>query len=657
MTETELHRHVVGVVETDDELVLTLAKGQSVEAQSDETTETSEGRDIPLDSDDAIPAVDTADDNRHGRRAVVLEFDRAGISSTERRVQIAVSSEEPVERAFGAEVLDHSAQAINLEFLGSGRAPLLLDHDARQQIGVVEEVTIGADRRLRAAVRFGKGVLADEVFQDIVDGIRANISVGYVIDKMSKEEGEDGTVYRATKWTPLEVSVVSIPADTSVGVGRARIIEPPVPKENEMEQVNIEEVRAEAADQARAEAVKTSKEILALGAKHSRRDFAEDAIGKGYSIEQFRGALLEEIGHDKPLEIKEPDISPREERQFSFLRAINAASTNDWRGAGYEREVSDEIANQLGRSPKGFFVPAAAWGQRNIIVGANADGGFLKPTDHYGNEFIAALRGRLVTAGLGARIMSGLKGDVSIPKISAGVAAAFVGEGSAVAEQNQTFAAVTLAPKTLGAFTDISRKLMAQSDPSAEMVVRDDLLSALAAKLEDVTIEGDGSNEPTGITKTSGIGSVAIGTNGGVPSWASITNLVKEVEVDNAVIADSSAFLTNPKVKAKLANTAKGSGDSVMILDAPWNELYGYPMAITTHVPSDLTKGSTSGSCSAMIFGDFSQLMMGFWSAPDILVDPYTGGSAGNTRVIVMQDVDVAVRHAQSFAAVLDYTT
>jgi HK97 family phage major capsid protein len=117
------------------------------------------------------------------------------------------------------------------------------------------------------------------------------------------------------------------------------------------------------------------------------------------------------------------------------------------------------------------------------------------------------------------------------------------------------------------------------------------------------------------------------------------------------------AYLTNPKVKAKLASTAKGSGDSVMIMEAPWDRLYGYPMGITTHVPSDLTKGSTSGTCSAMIFGDFSQLMMGFWSSPDVLVDPYTGGSAGNTRVIVLQDVDVAVRHAQSFAAVLDYTT
>ena len=424
-----------------------------------------------------------------------------------------------------------------------------------------------------------------------------------------------------------------------------------------MEQVNVEEVRAEAAAEARAELAKSTGEILALGAKHNRRDLAEAAIGKGHTVEQFRGELLEVIGNAKPLEVAEPDIQKSEEREFSFLRAIRASATGDWRDAGYEREVSDEIAKQSNRTPKGFFAPASAWGQRNIIAGVNADGGFLKPTDHYGNEFISALRSRLVVGGLGVSVMSGLQGDISIPKISAGVSATFVGEGSAVSEVNQTFAAVTLAPKTLGAFTDISRKLMAQSDPSAEAVVRNDLLNAVAGKLEDVTIEGGGSNEPTGITQTAGIGSVAIGTNGGAPTFASVVNLVREVEVDNAALSDNLAFLTNPKVKAKLSTTAKGSGDSVQIMEAPWNSLYGYPVAVTSHVPSDLTKGSTSGTCSAMIFGDFSQLIMGFWSSPDVLVDPYTGGSAGNTRVIVMQDVDVAVRHAQSFAAVLDYTT
>ena len=592
-------------------------------------------------------------------RSVALE--REWLDEEKRTVRIAVSSEEPVERSFGLEVLEHSAEAINLDFLGSGRAPLLLSHQAEQQIGIIEKTEIGSDAVLRADVRFGKGALADEVFRDVVDGIRSNISVGYRIDEMSKNERDDGTVeFRAVHWTPMEASIVSIPADyVGSGVGRSATIEPTIAKENPVmeTEINIEEVRAEAAASARAEYAKATGEILALGSKHNRRDLAEAAIGKGCTVEQFRGELLDVIGNAKPLEVAEPDISPKDERQFSFLRAIHASATGDWRAAGYEREVSDEIAKQSGRSPKGFFAPGSAWGQRNLIAGTNADGGFLKGTDHLGNEFIAALRGRLVVAGLGARIMSGLQGEISIPKISAGAAAAFVGEGSAVAEVNQTFAAVTLAPKTLGAFTDISRKLMAQSDPSAEAVVRDDLLNAVAAKLEDVTIEGGGSNEPTGITGTSGIGSVAIGTNGGAPTFASVVNLVKECEIDNALMTDNLAFLMNPKVKAKLSSTAKGSGDSVMIMEAPWDSLYGYKMGVTTHVPSDLTKGSTSGTCSAMIFGDFSQLLMGFWSSPDILVDPYTGGSAGNTRVIVMQDVDVAVRHAQSFAACLDYTT
>ena len=107
-----------------------------------------------------------------------------------------------------------------------------------------------------------------------------------------------------------------------------------------------------------------------------------------------------------------------------------------------------------------------------------------------------------------------------------------------------------------------------------------------------------------------------------------------------------------------MASTAKvSSTDSVMILNEPWDSLYGYPLAVTNNVPSDLTKGTSSGVCSANIFGDFSQLMLGFFSTADVLVDPYTGGSSGAVRIRVMQEVDVAVRHAQSFAACLDYTT
>jgi len=590
-----------------------------------------------------------------------VEVRKEWLDEEKRTVQIAVSSEEPVERSFGLEILEHSAEAIDLEFLGSGRAPLLLDHDPRQQIGIIEKTEIGSDRVLRADVRFGKGALADEVFSDVVDGIRANISVGYRIDDLSKNERDDGTVeFRAVRWTPMESSIVSIPADSSVGIGRsAPVTQPSLQKEVPMEpEVNVEEVRTQAAEAERAAYSKQVTEIIALGAKHNSRDLADEAIGKGYSIEQFRGLLLEKIGDAKPLEVAEPELTPTEEKRYSLMRAIRAAATNDWRQAGFEREVSDEIAHVSGRTPKGFFVPGSAWGQRDLIAGSDADGGHLKGVDHMGSEFIEALRSRLVVSSMGARIMTGLQGDVSIPKMTAAASAGFVAENNAVSEQNQTFGELSMVPRTLGVLTDISRKLMLQSDPSAEAIVRNDLLNAVAAKIEDVAIEGSGSNEPTGITKTSGIGSVAIGTNGGAPTWASVVNLVKEVEQDNAAISDSMGYLTNSKVKAKLAGTAKvGSSDSVMILNDPWNALYGYNLGITNHVPSDLTKGSTSGTCSAMIFGDFSQVILAFWSSPDVLIDPYTNGAKGGTRICVFQDVDVGIRNAQSFAACLDYTT
>jgi len=588
------------------------------------------------------------------------------VDEAERRVQIAVSSEEPVERQFGIEVLKHTRDAINLDFFDGGRAPLLLDHDPRQQIGVVENTDIdeGAGR-LRATVRFSKSALGEEVFRDVLDGIRSNVSVGYRIENMVSDEKDDGagvTRFVVDSWTPVETSIVSIPADTSVGVGRSAPIPNIKSEAKDMTETVIDEgaVRAAAADEARADERKRVREISALAGRHQLKDIGDKAIDDGTGIDEFRAQVLNAIGDAKPLytPADQPDISEKEQRDFSLVRAIRAAANGDWSDAGYEREVSSEIARNTGREPKGFYVPAEGWGQRNIIVGTNADGGFMKGTDHLGSEFIAALRGRLEVAGLGARIMTGLQGDVAIPKISAGGTAGFVGEGSSVSEVNQTFAQVSLAPKTLGTMTDISRKLAYQSDPSAEAIIRDDLMGAVAAKIEDVCIEGDGSNEPTGVTKTSGIGSVAIGTNGGAPTWASVTALVKEVEQDNAALTDNQGFLTNPKVKHKLGGTAKvGSSDSVMILDDPWDQLYGYPIRFTTHVPSDLTKGSTSGTCSAMIFGDWSNLLIGFWSGMDVLVDPYTGGPAGNIRILVHQDLDVGVRHAQSFAACLDYTT
>jgi HK97 family phage major capsid protein/HK97 family phage prohead protease len=635
----QMDRHIQDIVETDDSVTITFGK-----------------------SDATPPVVETAgykDEDRLDRGELVFRARAADmVEEDDRRVRMSISSEEPVERSFGLEVLRHNDGAADLSRLNSGHAPLLLDHDLTKQIGVIERTYLDqSDRKLRSVVRFGKSALAQEVYQDVKDGIRSNVSIGYQIRQM-EDKRADGTV-GISSWLPYEASIVSVPADAGVGVNRnAEFIEPTIKtKEKVMSEVNHDEIREAAAEAAKRDFQKNASEIINLAVKHNRRDLADQAIGAGQSVAQFRATLLDAIGEGKPLEQSAGavDMSEKEQRSYSFIKAVRGL-VNGSGLQGLEREVSEQIAKNNGREARGFYAPDSFWGgKRDLTVGTATAGGHLVGTDHLGDQFVDALRSRLVFNELGARFMTGLKGDVAIPKLATGVSAGFVAENGATSEVNAVFSQITMSPKSLGAFTDISRLLMIQSDPSVEQIIRDDLLNAIAQKVEDVAIEGGGSNEPTGITGTTGIGSVAIGTNGGDLTWQAITDLVKEVEVDNAAInGNTLAYLTNPKVKSHMASTSKvASTDSVMLLDAPWNSLYGYDLAITNNVPSDLTKGTLS-TASAMIYGDFSQLMMGFFSTPDILIDPYSAGSTGAVRIRVMQELDIAVRHSQSFAACLD---
>jgi len=636
-----MDRHIQNIVETDDSVTITFGK-----------------------SDDTPPVVETAgykeDQDRLDRGELVFRARAADmVEEDDRRVRMSISSEEPVERSFGLEVLRHDDGAADLSRLNSGHAPLLLDHDLTKQIGVIERTYLDqADRKLRSVVRFGKSALAQEVYQDVKDGIRSNVSIGYQIRQM-EDKRADGTV-GISSWLPYEASIVSVPADAGVGVNRnAEFIEPTIKTEEKviMSEVNHDEIREAAAEAAKRDFQKNASEIINLAVKHNRRDLADQAIGAGQSVAQFRATLLDAIGEGKPLEQSAGavDMSAKEERSYSFMKAVRGL-VNGSGLQGLEREVSEQIAKNNGREARGFYAPDSFWGgKRDLTVGTATAGGHLVGTDHLGDQFVDALRARLVFSELGSRFMTGLRGDVAIPKLATGVSAGFVAENGATSEVNAVFSQITMSPKSLGAFSDVSRLLMIQSDPSVEQIVRDDLLNAIAQKIEDVAIEGGGSNEPTGIIGTAGIGSVAIGTNGGALTWDAITDLVKEVEVDNAAInGNSLAYLTNPKVKSHMASTPKvASTDSVMLMDAPWNSLYGYDLAVTNNVPSDLTKGTLT-TASAMIYGDFSQLMMGFFSTPDILIDPYTAGSTGAVRIRVMQEMDLAVRHAQSFAACLD---
>jgi HK97 family phage major capsid protein/HK97 family phage prohead protease len=609
-------------------------------------------------------------DTRVDRANVVqraISMESPGIDADARRITVGVSTEEPVQRSFGLEVIDHSAASMDLTFLRSGRAPLLLDHDMTKVIGVVEGVELDEDsRRLRAIVRFGKGSLASEVFDDCVDGIRRNISVGYELNGRVERKDDPEEYYRV-KTRPLEVSIVSIPADSSdsVGVGRSH---PPVTSPQTQERTeNMENMEPHVdVEAAKADAVRASREndksILSLAARFNRRDLGEAALGRGLSVEQFRGELLTDIEQKQALDIApmSNDVKPKEQRAYSLGALVRAQVSGDWKGAGMEREMHEEIVRRTGKESQGYYVPDFAWrsgvmttAATGAISGENITADFV-PTVQRGDLFIEALRARQVLGGLGVNYMGGLTNRIRIPRLS-GAQASFVEEAGNVTDQSQTDSSVVLEPRTFGAFVEISRLLAMESVPSIEQVIRNDLLNSMADRLEYYAINGTGSGgQPTGLLNTAGVGNLDISADGSVAdlTWADLVALVKIVEAANGVISPNAlGWLSHPAVKAKMASTAKVSGtDSIMLLNEPWNAMYGYRASFSSNVPTDLDPGDGGNDASALVFGDYSQMMIGLFNAPSILVNPYAGDKSGTVRITVLQEVDVAVRNGESFA-------
>jgi HK97 family phage major capsid protein len=573
-----------------------------------------------------------------------MEMEAKTIDEDTRRVRIAISSEEPVSRSFGMEVLEHSEEAINLSFLASGRAPLLLDHDPEKQIGVIESVDLDSSaRRLRATVRFGKGALAKEAFDDVMDGIRANISVGYAINKL---ERKDKDTYVAKSWMPMEASLVSIPADVTVGVGRSSEPSPkPVIKtdfkENPMSDQNFDIAAVEA--EARKAAQRNAAQIVELGAKHGRSDLAQKAIAEGRSIEEFRGELLDVIGSTRALEEKEIGMSQKEVKRFSLLRAIHAlANPTDRRAqeaAAFEFECSQAAAKAYGRTAQGILLPAEVL--RNWKRDLNSsDEAALFTDDFRGGDFIDALRNASSVMQAGATMLSGLSGDVKIPKKTGVASTGWISsEGGAASESEMTVGSVSMTPKTLGAFTDITRQLMIQSSLDVEALVRDDLAQSIALAIDLGALAGSGSSgQPTGIKNTGGINVVDFGAAPDlIPTYAQVVELETKVREDNA-LGNGGAYIANATMYGALKSVEKAANTAQFVVE-PGGTMNGYRTVVSNQVAS-----------GDLYFGDFrNNLLIGMFGGLDIVVDPYTASTSGTVRVVALQSCDVAVRHATAF--------
>ena len=608
-----------------------------------------------------------------------LTFDRAaGIDAEARTVELAWASEVPYRRWFGVEVLDCQPGSMRLDRLNNGGA-LLDNHDSDEQIGVVEKAWVDADKVCRALVRFSRSPEAEAMFQDVQDGIRRHVSVGYMIHKYTEEtsiaaDGSENTVCRVTDWEPYEISLVAVPADPTVGVNRAEGSEAhdtiivrsaaplpaPKPQPQIIKKVSIMEENTLRNEGVLAEQQRTAA-LLALAdtyAEFGARDLVAEFIRNGKSTEQFLNAVMGKISaqHTDARNL-EVGLSKKEIGQYSIMRAVNAVLTGDWSKAGLERSASEAVAKRTGFTPEGFFVPVEAY-NRAFTAGTAAEAGNLIQTSVLGNEFVDVLRNSLVLNSLGIRVLCGLTSNIAIPRKSAASTIASYSEIAAITASNPSTTQITMAPKRVGGQVVYSKQALIQGNPDVDMMLRDDLAQGVAVQIENLGINGTGaSNQPRGLFNFNGIGSVVGGTNGLALAWSHLVDLESACANANSEPDSKAGYLINTKVRGAAKKNVKGT-NLPFIWDAGAQPLNSYRAAVTNNVSSTGTKGSSSGVCSSAAFSsDWSDMVLGLFGGLDIVVDPYTQAGTGQVVITANQFIDVACRQPASFAAITDLLT
>lgn len=584
------------------------------------------------------------------QRAFMIK--REAINADARTVELAFSSETPVDRWYGVEILDHSPSSVMLDRLRDG-GPVLKDHDPCEHIGVVERVEIGSDRVGRAVVRFGKGEDAEEVFQDIVDGIRKHVSVGYRIHKVEVTDPDSANpTYRAVQWEPYEISIVSIPADVSVGVGRSAETEPapqpvvvvqPEKRKQKMsdETIDVGAIEKRATDAAQARV----HEILAIGeqyAEHGGKDVASRALSEGKDVAWVKDQIMSGMIEKSAANRTAPDLglTDKETRQFSMMRLIRAMTMaakgerKAWDTAGFERECSDALVKRYGDSPNGgFYVPYEVQKRDMTVAGT---GGYAVANNMLPGSFIELLRAQTVVGRAGARMLSGLKGNVEIPKqTGAGTAYLIGAEDDEITESNLTLGQLALSPKTVGAYMEISRLLQMQSDPSVDMLIMDDLAKVIGLKIDLLALNGNGAGGPVGIINTSGIGSVTATSL----DYAKTLEFQTDVAAGNALVPGC-VYITTPAKAAIIAQRQRFSNTDTPLWTG--NILEGSVLGFRGLTTTQLSDG--------LLFGDFAQLIMAEWGVLELAVDPTANFKAGITGIRAFQSFDVGVRNAAAFS-------
>lgn len=626
-------------------------------------------------------------------------------------LSMSFASETPYERWWGIEILDCSAKSVRLDRINDG-GPLLYNHDWDDLRGHHVPGSVRADgKTVRGDVRVSWDADNGRTIALIAGGHLSKTSTSYEIHSVIEQTtGKDGraverpldgrafervlvrceqnnrgdlaafrreldkaagpferptdapTTYRVVAWEILENSLVTVPADASVGIGRtaeqppAAITTPPViqllephmdKQDNQAPAVDREAIEREAMEKARKQGQTRISAIDALAKQFETfgvKDMADQAIRNGVSSEDFSKALMDHVAKRGAQWTPEIGMNPQEVKRFSVVRAIGAMMSGNWSQAGLEREASDAFAAKAKsagvqrQAENSFFLPMEVQ-RRDMTVGTASAGGNMVATDLRPQDFIELLRNATRIKELGARTISGLVGNADITKqTGAGTAYWLANEATAITESNQTVGLLQLRPKVIGAYTEVSRLLLQQSTPDADMFIMGDLAKVLGVGLDVAAINVGGSGAPVGILGTAGIGAFT-GTSLAV---AALLDAQVDVAAANA-LSTSCAYLTTPTVASLLAQRPRLTGG----VDTPlWHgnildgTVLGFRAATTNQMPA-----------GTAIFGDFSQVIFAEWGALEIAANPFANFPAGITGIRAFMTADVGVRIAGAFSA------
>jgi HK97 family phage major capsid protein/HK97 family phage prohead protease len=609
---------------------------------------------------------------------------------------LSFSSEKTVvQRWFGGEILDHSPKAVRMDFMNSGRAPLLMYHDTRQQIGVIEKANIGGDKMGHATARFGRTATAADALDNVDDGILTNTSVGYRVHSMVLDSSKDGEdIYRVTDWEPYEASLVTVPADPLVGVGRGAVLPIDAGPPGTTPEVKPEagpapasssstpEIQPPATTAARgvthvttettaaAGASAEVKPVNAVDADRERRE-AISNLCKANGIDSR--AEAEWINDpfkwtwraisDQILSIKEArtkhnptvdtalGLSRSETQRYSLFRAIrhlkNPASPKFREEARFEIECTEALAKRGNErsSESSILIPSEILVRpmapevmgRAMATQPGNKGGYMVNVENMG--FLEILRNRSVAMAMGARNLSGLTGNVMFPRQTGKSTVTWQGgEGVSVTATDQTLGQLSMTPKTAIIVTDVSEQLLRQASPSAEQFVMADLAASIAIDgVDAAVIGGTGGAQPLGIKNTTGITS---GQDASTATYAKIIAFVTTAGASNA-IRGNPGWVTNITGAGVLAQRQRFTSTDTPLWTG--NLLNGSVIGFNAMSSEQLASGN-------IIFGSWDEVVIGDWGVLELSTD--NGGTRFNQAQVGIRAlwmVDVLLRYPQAF--------